>query len=148
MPFAAVMVVKAKEIMHTDVLVLPFDIDALSGARQMVAARKGYAVVERDSSLAGIVTEWDYLEKIVARQIDPARASLGSIATREVVSCSPETSTLDVVETMATQGIRRMVVREGPRVVGVITSKEVIGIFRSYVDKISSDISRLQDSLL
>ena len=109
------MVVKAREIMHSDVMTVDPATTALACARQMVAARKGYAVLLKEGRMQGIVTEWDFLAKVVAR--------------------------------MAQEGIRRMVVTQGGRVVGMITSRDVIKAFKPYVDKISADISRLQPSL-
>jgi CBS domain-containing protein len=142
------MVVRAKEIMHTDVLTLPAELDALSGARTMVADRRGYAVILQSDRPIGIVTEWDYLEKIVANGRDASRVPLGDIASGPIVSCDKNTPTLEVVETMTRKGIRRMLVTDGGRVVGALTARDVIGIFRAYVDKVSADISRLQSSLI
>jgi len=42
---------------------------------------------------------------------------------------------------MATSGIRRVPVRSGGRVVGIITSRDVLAMFRQYVDKLSSEIA-------
>lgn len=142
------MVVLAKEIMDTNLLTLDSETDALTCARRMVEARKGYAVVTRGgpATIAGIVTEWDFLEKIVAPGVDPARARLAQIASEDVQSCAPDTPTDEVATRMATLGIRRMVVRSGDRVVGVITSRHLMGIFRQYIDRLSSQIAGYQSS--
>ena len=137
------MVLRAKDIMDSNLLAVDEGTDALTCARRMVAARKGYAVVTRGgpTTVAGIATEWDFLEKIVAARRNPAEVSMKEIASPDVRGCTPETPTDEVVATMASLGIRRLVVRSGDQVVGVITSRNILSIFREYVDRLSSEIA-------
>jgi len=137
------MVLLAKDIMDRNLLTLDEETDALTAARRMLAARKGYAVLTRGgtATIAGIVTEWDYLEKVVAAGVAPATVRVKEIASAAVQSCLPETPTDEVATLMATHGIRRIVVRSGDQVVGLITSRHVIAVFRQYVDKLSSQIA-------
>ena len=143
------MVLRAKDIMDTDVLTIDEGTDALSCARAMVARRKGYAIVTRGdpSAVAGIVTEWDFLEKIVAAGVDPSAVRLRDLASPTVHACAPDTPTDEVVTTMSSLGIRRMVVRTESHVLGVITAKNVLAIFRQYVDKLTSGIAGYQSNL-
>jgi signal-transduction protein with cAMP-binding, CBS, and nucleotidyltransferase domain len=141
------MVVKAREIMHTDLMTADPATTALACAQRMVEAHQGYAVLLKDGRMDGVVTEWDFLAKVVARGTDPATVPISSIASAPVRSCDAETPTDVVVQRMAQEGIRRMLVTQGGRVVGMITSKDVIKAFKPYIDKISADISRLQPSL-
>jgi CBS domain-containing protein len=140
------MVLLAKDIMDTNLLTVDEETDALSCVRRMVAARKGYAVVTRGGpkTIAGIVTEWDFLEKVLAAGVDPAQVRLKEIASATVQSCAPDTPTDEVASTMASLGIRRMVVRSGNEVVGVITSRQLIARFREYADRLSSQIAGYQ----
>lgn len=136
------MVLVARDIMESQILTVPDTADALTCARTMVAQRKGYAVVLLPTGgVAGIVTEWDFLEKIVAAGRDPSTVSVATLASPVVRSCTPETPAEDVIATMASEGIRRMVVRSGEQVLGIITSRDVLAMFRQYVDKLSSQIA-------
>jgi CBS domain-containing protein len=136
------MVLLARDIMEAKVLTVTEETDALSGARTLVANRKGYAVVLRSTGqVAGIVTEWDFLERVLAAGRDPAQVPVGELASPIVQSCTPDTPAEDVVQNMAANGIRRMVVRSGEEVVGIITSRDVLAMFRQYVDKLSSQIA-------
>jgi CBS domain-containing protein len=142
------MVLRAKDIMDASFLALDEETDALACARVMVERRKGYAVVTRGGAtrIAGIVTEWDFLEKVLAPGVDPARVRVKDLASPAVHSCAPDTPTDEVVAAMAQLGIRRMVVRAGDTVVGIITAKNVLAIFRAYIDKLSSEIAGYQSS--
>jgi CBS domain-containing protein len=136
------MVLLARDIMDPEVLTVVSTVDALTCARTLVEKRKGYAIVHRpDGSISGIVTEWDFLEKVLATGRDPSSVPIDEIASPLVNTCTPDTPAEDVIETMATAGIRRMPVRVGNQVVGVITSRNVLAMFRQYVDKLSSEIA-------
>ncbi|MGD0256640.1 MAG: CBS domain-containing protein [Thermoplasmata archaeon] len=136
------MVLLARDIMDPHVLTVRSTENALACARTLASERKGYAVVLRpDGAVVGIVTEWDFLEKVLAAGKDPSQVGVGDIASPILQSCTPETPAEDVVQTMASAGIRRMPVRAGDRVVGMITSRDVLAMFRQYVDKLSSQIA-------
>jgi CBS domain-containing protein len=141
------MVLLAKDIMEKVVLTVDEGADALTCARTMAAQHKGYAVLTRPAgTIAGIVTEWDYLSKVVAPGLDPARVPVREIATAVVDSCAPDTPTDVVVTTMAEKGVRRMVVRTGDQVLGIITARTVLRMFREYVDKVSSEIAGFESN--
>jgi signal-transduction protein with cAMP-binding, CBS, and nucleotidyltransferase domain len=138
------MVLQAKDIMDANVLTVDENVDALGCARTMAERHKGYAVLVRGGAIAGIVTEWDFLSKIVAPGRDPSTLPVREIATAAVDACEPNTPTDVVVSTMAQKGIRRMVVRSGDRVLGVITARDVLSKFRAYVDQLSAEIAANQ----
>ena len=133
--------------MHTDVLTVDPATTAFDCARRMADGHQGYAILLKDGRLEGIVTEWDFLAKVVARGVDPATIPVASLASAPVAFCDVDDPTDQVVVRMAREGVRRMVVTQGGRVVGMITSKDVIKAFKPYIDKISADISRFQPTL-
>jgi len=142
------MVLLAKNIMDTSILTVDEETDALTCARAMVAQRRGYAIVTHGGpkTVAGIVTEWDFLEKVLAPTKDPARIPVKQLASPNPQSCSPDTPTDEVVTMMVKLGIRRIVVRSGDQVVGIITTKNILASFREYIDKLSSEIAGYQSS--
>jgi CBS domain-containing protein len=134
------MVMQAKDMMESPVLSVDAGLDALSCARQMAERRKGYAIVLRGGHLAGIVTEWDFLEKVTAKAVDASHVPVGDLATTKVHSCAPDAPVDEVVGEMAREGIRRMIVVSGDQVVGIITARAVLANFRQYVDRLSTEI--------
>ncbi len=136
------MVLRARDIMEPKVLTVDGETTVRECARLLAERHKGYAVVlDAGGTVAGIVTEWDFLSKVLATGGDATQLRVREIATATVRSCTPDTPAEDLVETMATEGIRRIVVRSGPQVVGIITSRDVLVMFRQYVDKLSSQIA-------
>jgi len=136
------MVLRAREIMHTDILMVEADLSVLATAQRMAQSHKGYAIVAEGGKPMGIVTEWDLVEKVLAKELDPRSIKVGSIASRPLISCDKETPTEEVVEIMVSKGVRRLLVVDGEAVVGVITSKDILRIFKEYVDQISSIVAR------
>ena len=142
------MVLQAKDIMDTSFLSMDEATDALACAQRMVRERKGYVVVVRggESQVAGIVTEWDFVEKVIAPGVDPRNLRLMDLASPTVYACRPETPTDEVVAIMSKHGVRRLVVRTDDRVLGIITAKNVLAIFRQYIDKLSAEIAGYQST--
>ncbi len=143
------MVLVAKDIVEKEFLSLSRDTTALEGARQMKAKRHGYAIIASSTgSPDGIVTEWDYLSKIVAEGKDPSLVTLGDIMTSDLVSVDTNVGLDQVAELMAHKGIRRVLVLKDHKVIGVITAAIMLSRLKEYVDKVSSTIARLQSPMM
>ncbi len=139
------MVLVAKDIVEKDFLSLQADISALDAARQMKAKRHGFAIIASSSgSPEGIVTEWDYLSKVVAEGKDPSRVRLAEIMTSSLVSVDAGEELDQVAQLMAQKGIRRVLVLKDHTVLGVITASIMLSRLKEYIDRISSQIARLQ----
>ena len=143
------MVLVAKDVVEREFLSLSRETTALEGARQMKAKRHGYAIISSSTgSPEGIVTEWDYLSKIVAEGRDPSNAKLGDIMTSDLVSVDANIGLDQVAELMAHKGIRRVLVLKDHKVIGVITAAIMLSRLKEYVDKVSSTIARLQSPMM
>jgi len=139
------MVLVAKDVVEKDFLSVPRDTNALDAARQMKAKRHGFAIIASPSaSPEGIVTEWDYLSKIVAEGRDPSHVKLGDIMTSDLANVGLD----QVAELMARKGIRRVLVLKDGRVIGVITASSMLSRLKEYVDQVSSTIARLQSPMM
>ena len=142
------MVFVAKDIVEKDFLVFPRDTTALDAARQMKAKSHDFAIVSSShGDPEGIVTEWDYLAKIVAEGRDPAKVKLVDLMSSQLVSVDAHVGLDEVAQVMSKQGIRRVLVMKDNRVLGVITAKTMLSRLKEYVDRISVQISRLQSPM-
>ena len=142
------MVLVAKDIVEKDFLSLPRNTTALEAARQMKAKSHGFVIIAAEGgSPEGIVTEWDYLAKIVAESRDPGRLKLGEIMTGELVAVDANEGLDQVAQVMAKKGIRRVLVIKDHKVLGVITAKTMLSRLKEYVDRVSSQIARLQSPM-
>ena len=139
------MVLVAKDIVEKDFLTLKHDMTALEAANLMKLSRHGFAVIlDEQGNPSGIVTEWDYLSKITGEGKNPAKIKLGEIMSTNLVTVKAEDGLDRVAQVMSEKGIRRVFVVQGTKVIGVITARTMLKRLKEYVDKISSQIARLQ----
>jgi malate dehydrogenase (oxaloacetate-decarboxylating) len=143
------MVLVAKDIVEKDFLSLPRNMSALEAAHQMKAKSHGFVIIGSiGGDPEGIVTEWDFLAKVVAEAKDPARVKLGEIMTTgELVSVDGKEGIDQVAQIMTRKGIRRVLVIADHKVLGVITAKTMLSRLKEYIDKVSSQIARLQSPM-
>ena len=67
-------------------------------------------VVTAEGKPEGIVTEWDYLSKLVAEVKDPAKVTLGDIMSSDLITVKASDGIDYVAKLMAEKGIRRVLV--------------------------------------
>jgi CBS domain-containing protein len=139
------MVLLAKDIVEKSFLSLRRDINALEAAKQMNSHKHGFAViVSVEDNPEGIVTEWDYLSKLVAEGKDPSSVRVEDIMSSNLVTVKSTDGIDSVSQIMSERGVRRVLVTEGGKVIGVITAQIVLSRLKEYVDRVSSQIARLQ----
>jgi CBS domain-containing protein len=142
------MVMVAKDIVEKDFLSLPGSTNALKAAHEMKANSHGFVIIASPGGdPEGIVTEWDILAKIVAEKKDPEKTLLADIMSRDLVSVDANDGIDQVAQIMAQKGIRRVLVVKDHKVLGVITAKIMLSRLKEYVDRVSTQIARLQSPM-
>lgn len=139
------MVLYAKDIVETDFLSLRPEMDVLDAVKRMTERRHGFAIVaDATGNPMGIVTEWDVLAKVLAQDRPPASVRLGEIMTRELVSVRAQDGIDRVAQVMTQRGVRRVLVVQDGRVLGVVTAAMILQRLKEYVDRISTAVARFQ----
>ncbi|MEM3852152.1 MAG: CBS domain-containing protein [Methanomassiliicoccales archaeon] len=136
------MVMYAREIMTELKETVSGQTTLLQATQLMVVSGTGFLIV-MDGKRTGIVTEWDIV-KAVAGQTDLRSTHLKDVMRSPVMSVTPDTPTDVVASMMAEKGIRRLLVEEDGKIIGVITSKDILRIFRRYVDEVTAAITRFR----
>lgn len=138
------MVLYAKDIVEPDFITLPEETTALQAAKLMAEKKHGYALVSMNGKPVGMVTEWDYLSKVVAADRKPADVLLREIMSNSLVTVQASDGIDSVSKLMADKGVRRVVVMDKDKILGIITSKTILRRLEDYVNRVSSQIARLQ----
>jgi CBS domain-containing protein len=99
-----------------------------SAAERMWREQTGSLLILDGERLAGIITERDLL-RAVALGADPATATVDEAMTTEVFTVSPDMPLLDAAREMATRWIRHLPVEDDGRLVGMVSMRDVTGIF-------------------
>jgi CBS domain-containing protein len=104
-------------------------------AKVMEKTGRGFLIVVKDGSPAGIVTERDFVNKIIAHDLDPKKVLVGEIMSSPLITVDPDEDLLVASEIMQKHNIRRLpVVKEGT-IYGVITSTDISRHCVDYVNK-------------
>ena len=138
------MVLYARDIVEKDFLSLSASSTIFEGAKQMKSKKHGFVVVGTADAPRGIVTEWDIVSKVVAEGLDPQKVTLEEVMSTDLQSIDGGAGLSMVSQLMSEKGVRRLMVKEGNQVIGFITAKVMLARMNDYVDKVSSQISRLQ----
>lgn len=138
------MVLYARDIVQKDFLSISESSSVFDGAKAMKNTRHGFAVIGTPTEPQGVVTEWDIICKVVSEGRDPLKVTMGEIMTKDLVVMDANAPLSAVSQLMTEKGVRRLLVKEGNQVIGFITAKTMLARMNEYVDKISTQISRLQ----
>jgi CBS domain-containing protein len=82
-------------------------------------------ILDDDDTLLGLVTDRDLVTRVLANREDPAAVRLSDIATRSVVTASPDMNISDARDLMAEHRIRRLPVMKESRIVGILSLGDV-----------------------
>lgn len=136
------MVLYARDIMKEYTFMLGEDVTASEAAKIMGNDHVGFVIVKVDDKPYGMVTEWDFVNKIIAQGLNPREVKLKDIMNAPLISIDPKTPTDQVTVLMNKNKVRRVPIVENGKLIGVITSRDVLRIFKDYMDNLSDVIAR------
>lgn len=86
----------------------------------------GSIVVVKGDRPVGIITERDILRRIVEPCLAPETLRAREVMTSPVVSIDANTSIDEAANAMAKKGIKRLLVLEGEKLVGILTFTDIV----------------------
>jgi CBS domain-containing protein len=98
----------------------------LEASKQMVQEQRGSVVVTRKGERIGILTERDILRKVVAKGLDPRSTKVKDVMTSPPVTIDQSRSLREAVDLMNRRGVRRMLVTENEKIVGIFTLRDIL----------------------
>jgi CBS domain-containing protein len=81
----------------------------------------GDVIVQEDGQVCGIVTDRDITVRVVATAAYPNHVALSDICSREVTAVAPTDSVEEVAELMSSKALRRLLVLDEGRPVGIVS---------------------------
>jgi signal-transduction protein with cAMP-binding, CBS, and nucleotidyltransferase domain len=111
----------------TPVMVQP-DETLFSCVKKMVNGQVGSLVVTENNKLLGIITEKDFMEKVLAHNVDISKRTAKDIMTTRMIHISPKEDVYNAILLMSREDVRRLPVTEGDDFIGLITYKDILKI--------------------
>lgn len=127
------------EIMTSSVVTIGYNRTAASAAELMGEKGFGSLLVKRNGSVIGIVTERDLVRKVLATKRKANRITVKEIMSKPLVTVRPRTSVDEAAKLMADKRIRRVVVMDDEKLVGIVTITDIA----RYITKLKNHFSLL-----
>ena len=102
------------------------DSTVLAAAELMAANDIGGLPVLDGGTLAGMFTERDVLQRVVARQLEPVHTRVRDVMTTPVLTCTPATSLDECAAVMDARRLRHLPVMDGATLVGIVSVRDLV----------------------
>jgi CBS domain-containing protein len=121
---------KVRDFMTRGVLTIDSEKTILEAAELMSQKEVGDVVVLKGEIPRGIVTERDFVRRVVARKT-PLDTKISDVMTKPLITISPDASLKEAARKMINSGIRRLPVVKQHKLVGII----VVSDFARHLSK-------------
>lgn len=115
-----------RDIMTRNVKTARTDDTILDIVRKMNKFRIGSLIVTNNGRPVGIITKRDVLEKIVEQRLDPEAMLARHIMSSPLVTIDPNAPVEEAAKLMVERQIKRLVVVEDGKLVGIISSTDIM----------------------
>ncbi|MBA4458908.1 MAG: CBS domain-containing protein, partial [Nitrosopumilaceae archaeon] len=114
-----------KEIMNTSVVSVDSSVTATDAAKLMENSKVGAIIVFENASPVGIITDRDFAIKITAHSY-PIDTPVRRIMSSPLISIDPDSDVWTASDLMSTRNVRKLPVIEDDKVVGIVTSSDLV----------------------
>jgi len=125
-----------RDIMEKNVITIEKDQTAQEAAEIIAEKDISFLVVMNEGMPEGVLSESDFVRKVVAQNKKPSEILVSEIMSYKFRSVGPTTTIEDAVQKMLNNNIRRLLILEDEKLVGVITQTDLASYLR---DKILVD---------
>jgi CBS domain-containing protein len=136
---------QVRDIMEKNVITLEYDKSALDASIMLKEKEISFLVIQKEGNPIGLVTERDIVRKIAAENKKSSEVLIQDLMSKKFKWVKPEDSIEDAIQKMLNNNIRRLLVLDNDKLVGVITQTDLSSFLRSkllingVIDKIESD---------
>lgn len=119
------MSVLVKDIMSPKVRTVSESASIVDAAKAMARWKIGSLVITKDDTPVGIITEGD-VSKAVSKGVSP-KSKLSELTRRRLVTIDPGEKLESAAKIMANEGIKKLPVMDGKKLVGIVTQTDIVG---------------------
>ncbi len=116
-----------RDIMKEEVVSIDETKTIKDAVNMMNEARIGSIIITKDDTPVGILTERDFVTKIAAEEI-PLSTPLSEVMTKSLLTVGPNQTVWEAAEIMKNMEIHRVAVQEGNKIIGIVTTTDLVKI--------------------
>ena len=133
-----------RDVMITNIASLDSSSMIKDAAKLMEEKNIGCIIVNQQNSPVGILTERDFVRRIAAKE-KSLTSSLDEVMSSPLISIGPDETVWEAAESMKVNNIHKLPVIEDSKVIGIITTTDLVEICSVGSD---SEMRRICDKIL
>lgn len=114
-----------EKIMSTDIIIMDIDSTICEVADVMRDFNIGFMPISEDKKIVGVITDRDLVVKALSNNCD-TESTVEDYITRNIVSIEYDRTIEDAIELMGEEKIKRLLVTQDDRIVGVLSLSDII----------------------
>ena len=122
---------KVRDYMHGDIAAIAAEATLREASQAMTEIGVGALLVKEGQDYIGIISETRLSREGIAKGLNIETTTVRSIMRGDLITVDLDQTVTEAREIMKTNGVRHLVVKEGGKIVGIITLSDLI---RYYVD--------------
>jgi len=124
-----------KDVMSSPAITISEDETADKAAALMEKHNIGCVIVTtKNGKPTGMITERDIVTRIVAKDIQPSKVTAKEIMTTPLITIKPEEPLNEAARRMSRLNIRRLGIMYKGKLVGIISSKDIVAIMPELIE--------------
>ena len=133
-----------RDIMEKNVITIEHNKTALDAAHLISEKDVSFLVIMKDNSPVGVLSESDFVKRLAANNKKASDVIISEIMSSKFRWVEPETELEDAIQKMLNSNIRRLVILDDNKLVGIITQTDLTGFLRDklLVDKTIKNIQK------
>ena len=120
-----------RDIMRKNVITIEYDKNALEAACLISEKDISFLVIMENDSPIGVLSESDFVRRLAADDKKSSEVMISEIMSRKFRWVEPETKIEDAIQKMLNNNIRRLIILENGKLVGVITQTDLTEFLRN-----------------
>ena len=122
---------KIRDIMQKNVITIEHDKTAHDAACLISEKDISFLVIMKDDIPIGVLTESDFVKRLSARDKKASEVIISEIMSNKFRWVNPETEIEDAIQKMLNNNIRRLLILDDDKLVGVLTQTDLTEFLRN-----------------
>jgi CBS domain-containing protein len=122
-----------RDIMEKDVITIENDKTAQDAAKIIAEKDISFLVIMNEGKPQGVLSESDFVRKVAAEDKKASETKISEIMSYKFRSVGPNTTIEDAIQKMLNNNIRRLLILNDEKLVGVITQTDLASYLRDQI---------------